>query len=163
MGQPIAGGDTASVPVPMLIPVWAVRNEWPQCGLWLGLGIRQEVFGQGSQYLGKPPWEGAGLPPPPCVGAGEGSGGNKRVQTHGFPSPWLKRHIGSARPGSLRVWMEDVSSPRKINKRINKNCQAKRGGRVPVPAQPIHLQFSLIWADLCSHFHHKHVQNKADI
>lgn len=58
---------------------------------------------------------------------------------------------------------QDVSSSSKINKSINKICRARRGGRVPVPAQPIHLQFSLIWADLCSHFHHEHVQNKADI
>lgn len=59
--------------------------------------------------------------------------------------------------------LQDVSSSSKINKSITKNCRARRGGRVPVPAQPIRLQFSLIWADLCSHFHHEHVQNKADI
>lgn len=59
--------------------------------------------------------------------------------------------------------LQDVSSSRKINKSINKNRRARSDGRVPVPAQPIHLQFSLIWADLCSHFHHEHVQNKADI
>lgn len=164
-GQPAAEGSTVPLPVPILIPVQAIRDGWPQCGAWLGLGTGQEVFGQGPQYPGKPPRQRAGLPSPPLCGCRRGMRwGWVRV------SPWLPVTLAETahvthrkRQAWFSTCLQDVSSSSKINKLIKKKCWARRGGRVPVPAQPIHLQFSLIWADLCSHFHHEHVQNKADI
>lgn len=55
VGQPMVGGSTAPLPVPILVPVWDMRNGGPQRGAWLGPGRGQEVFGQGPKYLGKPP------------------------------------------------------------------------------------------------------------
>lgn len=94
-----------TLPVPILIPVWAARDGWPQRGAWLGLGTGQEVFVQGPQYLGKVPWQRAGLPSPPTW-VQERDAVQKGVQACGSQSPWLKWHtspIGSARPGFLCV------------------------------------------------------------
>lgn len=78
---------------------------------------------------------------------------------------WDRERAGG--PWKHQAWLppclQDASSSKEINNSINKNCWVRRRGRVPGPAWPIHLQLSLIGADLCSHFYHEHVQNKADI
>lgn len=77
------------------------------------------------------------------------------------------RGMGTGIPWKHQAWLppclQDASSSKQINNSINKNRWVRRRGRAPGPAWPIHLQPSLIGADLCSHFYHEHVQNKADI
>lgn len=106
-----------TLPVPILIPVRAVRDGWPQRGAWLGLGTGQEVFVQGPQYLGKVPRQRAGLPSPPHRGAGEG------CSREGCASPWLpvtRAEMAHITHRKCQAWFSlclwDVSSSSKINK-----------------------------------------------
>lgn len=87
--QPMVGGSMAPLPVPILVPVWDMRNGWPQHGAWLGPGRGQEVFGQGPRVPGEAtPWQRAGLPSPTCAGAGEGNGVGTGVCEPTGPGHW---------------------------------------------------------------------------